>query len=212
VRPPTFVHSTPTRTNQTQKREGQHLAHVTAASLSCSRHATFILTSLFTVSQSVPPPKTLNRYEGWRSECTRSRAVSKDGSAALGPHMEYSLDAHIHTLSRGKADVTPYSACCLLTSRQYTQNEGLLCNRGLSRAQVNYSYSLRLFGDRLTNLPIFLSIVAQLSSLNAYSPRRPFEPWPRQLDRKLLDWNLTTTRQDSSTDLDRPRQTSTDPP
>ena len=46
-------------------------------------------------------------------------------------------------------------------------------------------------------------------------PSDAFEPWPRQLDRKL-DSNSTVTRQDSSTatrqtstDLDRPRQTST---
>ena len=31
---------TPTRTTQTQKREGQHLAHVTLASFLCSQHAT----------------------------------------------------------------------------------------------------------------------------------------------------------------------------
>jgi len=51
-----FIHNTPTRTNQTQKREGQHLAHVTASSFSCSLHATraaltdTVQTSLFRVA------------------------------------------------------------------------------------------------------------------------------------------------------------------
>ena len=59
----TFIHNTPrpTRTNRTQKREGQHLAHVTAASFSCSRHAT--CTALTDTDQSRHTPGHFTRKQ-----------------------------------------------------------------------------------------------------------------------------------------------------
>ena len=55
-------HNTPTRTDQTQGREGQHLAHVALASFLCSRHATrtFIMNTQpsFTANGYNSSPKT----------------------------------------------------------------------------------------------------------------------------------------------------------